>query len=49
VPSWEWRKRKELEQAGLFVGVGALGVSLRRLQRDAEFGGEIIYVPVTLW
>ena len=49
MPPWEWRKRKELERSGLFVGVGALGVSLRRLQQDADFRGEIIYVSVILW
>ena len=32
--------------AGLFLGVGALGLSLRRSQRDPDFRGEIIYVPV---
>jgi hypothetical protein len=46
VPPWEWRKRKSREWAGLFLGVGALGLSLRRSQRDADFRGEIIYVPV---
>jgi hypothetical protein len=34
--------------AGLFLGVGALGVSLRSSQRDTDFRSEIIYVPVSL-
>ena len=48
MPSWEWRKRKELEQSGLFLGVGTFGLSLRRSQRDPDCRGELIYVPVTL-
>ena len=45
---WEWRKRKSREWGGLLLGVGALGFSLRRSQRDPDCWGEIIYVPVTL-
>jgi hypothetical protein len=37
-PPWEWRKKKEREWADLFLGVGALGVSLRRSQRDSNGG-----------
>jgi hypothetical protein len=33
VPPWEWRKKKDREWAGLFLGVAALGFSLRRSQR----------------
>ena len=43
---WEWRKRKSREWGGLLLGVGALGFSLRRSQRDPDCWGEIIYVPV---
>jgi endonuclease YncB( thermonuclease family) len=30
VPPWECRKRKSCYWAGLFLGIGALGISLRR-------------------
>ncbi len=33
--------------AGLCLGVGAFGFSLRHSQWDTDFRGEIIYVPVT--
>ena len=36
VPPWEWRKGKSREGAGLCLGVGALELSLRRPQRDAN-------------
>jgi hypothetical protein len=48
VPPWEWRKQKERERAGLFLGVGASGVSLRHSQRDHDFRGKIKYFPMNL-
>ena len=46
VPPWGWRKRKSHKWAGLLLGVGALGFSLRSPQRDPDFRGEIKYVSV---
>jgi hypothetical protein len=46
VPPWAWRKRKSREWVGLLVGVGALGVSLRRSQRDTDCRAKIKFLPL---
>jgi hypothetical protein len=46
VPPWEWRKRESREWAGLCLGVGALGFSLRRSQRDHDFRDKIKFLPL---
>jgi hypothetical protein len=48
VPPWEWRKRKEREWPGLFLGVGALGFCLRRSQRNMDCRGKIKYFSLIL-
>jgi hypothetical protein len=39
-------RKNNIRRLASFLGIGALGFSLRRSQRDPDFRGEIIYVPV---
>lgn len=48
IPPWEWRKRESPEWASLFLGVGELGFSLRRSQRDHDFRAKIKSLPLNL-